>query len=72
MTAKATDFAKGQRVRYIGALPHGDRYGLIGMTATVIRPVKSRDVVTVEFDAPPPGVTWSRYDARPDNLEHAG
>lgn len=55
------DFKKGQKVRYIGNAHL--RHGAIG---TVVRPVKSRQVVTLIWDdvkhAP-----W--FDARPENLE---
>jgi hypothetical protein len=52
----AADFHKGQRVRYSGKAG-------TGRMATVKRPVKSRNVVTIEFDDER---DW--YDAFPGNL----
>jgi hypothetical protein len=51
------DFKKGQIVRH----------AISGCAATVIRPVKSRRVVTIEFSEGPRAGTW--YDAKPINLK---
>lgn len=55
-----TDFAKGQRVIYRGL-----KQEYYGKTATVIRPVKSRRVVTIRWDDP--AQPW--FDAYPERLE---
>lgn len=63
-----SDFAKGQRVRYIG---HRVASGveLHGLAARVVRPVKSRGVVTLDWiDAPDP-LCRGWFDAKPENLE---
>jgi len=52
------EFTKGARVRY-----HGSKAEFVGRDATVIRPVKSRKVVTVEFDG-----ANAYFDAFPSNL----
>lgn len=58
------DFTKGQRVRYIG---HHPKHQVHGLTGRVVATVKSRNVVTVEFDQ---DQGWcALYDARPENLE---
>lgn len=55
-----SDYQPGTRVRYIGkAVPLR-----IGQTATVKRPIKSRNVVCIEWDS---GGPW--YDAYPASLE---
>jgi hypothetical protein len=54
-------FQKGRKVRYVGHA-HG-RHGQIG---TVVRPVKSRQVVTLNWDNDP-YAAW--FDAIPQNLE---
>lgn len=53
-------FVPGTRVEYIGAAKPANR----GRTGTVIRPIKSRGVVTVKWDS---GGAW--YDAWPESLE---
>lgn len=52
-------FTKAQRVRYVGSLAR--RSGQFG---TVKQLVKSRNVVTIEWDD-----DGSWFDARPENLE---
>jgi hypothetical protein len=56
-------FSKGDRVSYTGKA---------GAThsATVVRYVKSRNVVTIDFDAAPEGSTYTRFDASPANVKH--
>lgn len=54
-------FSKGQRVTYTGAA-----HGRTGQSGTVIRPVKSRNVVTLRWDN-----DGSWFDARPANLQPA-
>lgn len=51
-----SDFHKGQKVRH----------AITGCAAVVVRPVKSRGVVTIEFMEGPRAGQW--YDANPDNL----
>lgn len=53
-----SDFIKGQMVRH----------AISGCAAKVIRPLKKRGVVTVEFTEGPRAGQW--YDANPDNLKH--
>lgn len=54
-----SDFAKGQRVIYLG-----HAHDRKSQTGTVIRPVKSRNVVTIRWDT---DGAW--FDARPENLQ---
>jgi hypothetical protein len=54
-----SDFSKGQRVTYTGAA-----HGRGGQSGTVVRPVKSRNVVTLKWDN-----DGSWFDARPHNLK---
>lgn len=58
---KLSDFSKGDRVRFIDGR-------IKGQTGVVIRPVKSRNVVTVELDEKEyMSVEW--WDAKPEYLE---
>lgn len=52
-------FTKGQHVTYTG-----HAHGRTGQSGTVIRPVKSRGVVTLRWAS---DGAW--FDARPENLE---
>jgi hypothetical protein len=65
-----SDFSKGQCVRYVPHTQpvHGRDY--TGRTAKVVRPVKSRNIVTITWDDERPDPrdnAW--YDAAPENLE---
>lgn len=62
--ATIADFTKGQRVRYIGNHP---KHAAHGLTARVVRPVKSRNVVTIDFEENQGWCGW--YDAKPENIE---
>lgn len=59
--AEISDFHRGQIVRFVGHHPRHPE--LTGKQATVVRPVKSRKVVTIEWLDEP---SW--YDAKPENL----
>lgn len=61
-----TDFTKGLRVRYTGHMLDGQGRPLCGELATVVRPIKSRGRVHIEFDRDD-----RQFEACPANLERA-
>lgn len=60
--ALLANFSKGQKVR-LERIRHADWRG----NAVVVRPVKSRGVVTCELTDGPRKGQW--YDARPENID---
>lgn len=60
----ATDFATGQRVIYQGRAQNRLGVPYAGKLATVIRPIKSRKVVHIRWDA----TDEPSFESKPDNL----
>lgn len=67
---KATDYHSGQRVTYIGRTQDSRGNPYFGKSATVIRPIKSRNVVHIRWEGM--GPDYPTFDAKPHCLKAEG